>query len=74
MQFDMYLVLGIIVLALSVPSVLNAVLEGHAPRIAAISLLVGGGLVAYAVAQKPGGYTLEDIPEAFVRVVAHYTR
>ncbi|MGH1367950.1 MAG: hypothetical protein ACRBCL_04985 [Maritimibacter sp.] len=74
MQFDLYLVLGIVVLALAIPPVLNAVMEGHAPRVAAIMVLVGGGLVALAVAKKPGGYTIEDVPQAFVRVVAHYIR
>jgi hypothetical protein len=29
-------------------------------------------LVAWAVLQKPQGYTLDDIPQAFVRVIGHY--
>ncbi len=37
-------------------------------------LLIGGGLVAIALTQKPGGYALNDIPDAFVRVVAYFIR
>lgn len=74
MQNDIYLVTGIIVLVFAIPSVLSALSDGHAPRIAAILLLIGGGLVALAFATKPGGYTLEDVPNAFVRVVGYVFR
>lgn len=72
MQYDLYLVIGVTVLVLAIPPILNALMEGQPPRIAAILVLVGGGLVALAVAQKPGGYTIEDIPNAYLRVIGHY--
>ena len=74
MQFDTYLVIGLIILGFSIPSIVSAYSEGRAPRIAAIMLLIGGGLVAYAVTQNPIGYTLEDIPQAFVRVIGQFVR
>jgi hypothetical protein len=40
--------------------------------VASIAVLVGGGLVALAVSQKPSGYALEDIPTVFVEVVGRY--
>lgn len=72
MQFDIYLVIGLIVLVFTIPSIVSSFSEGRAPRIAAIMLLIGGGMVGYALTQKGGGYTIEDIPRAFVRVVGHY--
>jgi len=71
---DLYLVIGLIVVVLALPSVIGALVEGRAPRAAAILVLIGGGLIALAVSGKPGGYTLEDIPNAFVRVAASILR
>jgi hypothetical protein len=69
MPFDLYLVIGIVILAFAIPSIVSALSDGRAPRVAAVMVLIGGGLVVWAVAKKPGGYTLEDIPHAFVRVI-----
>jgi len=74
MTNDLYLVIGIVVLALAIPSVLGALLDHRAPRVPAIMILIGGGLVTLAVTQQPGGYTLEDIPNAFVRVIGQFIR
>ncbi len=68
------MVIGVIILGFTVPSIVSAFSEGRAPRVAAIMLLIGGGLVAIALTQKPGGYALNDIPDAFVRVVAYFIR
>lgn len=35
-----------------------------------IVLVLGGSLAVYALSQKPGGYTVEEIPKAFIRVIA----
>ena len=74
MSNDTFLVIGIIVLALAIPSVVGAVTEHRTPRIPAILILIGGGLIALAVTQQPGGYTLEDIPAAFTRVIGQLMR
>ncbi len=70
LQFDLILVFGLAILVLSLPAIVSAVTEHRAPRVAAIALLLGGSMIAYAATQKPGGYTLEDIPNAVLRVVA----
>ncbi|GAB4299520.1 MAG: hypothetical protein Kow0058_15290 [Roseovarius sp.] len=72
MTSDLILVIGIVLAALSVPAVLSALSDGRPPRAGAISILVAGGLIVWAVQSRPGGYRWEDIPRAFVRVVAHY--
>ncbi len=74
MTNDTYLVIGIVVLVFAIPSVVSAFSERRPPRLAAIAVLIGGGLVALAVSQQPGGYTLEDIPRAFTRVIGALIR
>lgn len=71
---DLYLVIGIIVTGLSLPSLLGAMSDRRPPRVAAIALVIGGGLIMMALSQAPGGYTWADVPEAFIRVIAHYFR
>ncbi len=72
MTADLYLVIGLIIGAFTIPSILGALSEGRAPRTAAIMVLIAGGLIVLAVKEKPGGYTLNDIPQAFVNVVGEY--
>ncbi len=71
---DLLLVIGIVVLGFSVPSIFGALAEKRPPRVASIAVLIGGTLILLAYSQKPGGYPLREIPEAFIRVVAHYIR
>ncbi|MFL4469768.1 hypothetical protein ACERZ8_07775 [Tateyamaria armeniaca] len=69
---DMYLVLGILIAAFSIPSILSAVSDGRAPRASAITILIAGGLILLAIQTQPGGYTLQEIPDVFVRVIAPF--
>lgn len=70
MTNDVYLVVGLAVLVLAIPSVISSFSDGRAPRFAAIMILIGGGLVVLAITQQPGGYTFSDIPLAITRVVS----
>ena len=72
MDTDLALVMGLVIAGFSVPSIVSAFSEGRAPRVAAIAAIVGGGMVVWAVQGHPGGYTLNDIPEVFVRVVGRF--
>ncbi len=74
MQTDMILVIGIVLGVFSIPAIVSAFSEARAPRVAAFVLIAAGCLVIYAISQKPGGYTLRDVPNAFVRVVADIIR
>ena len=66
------MVIGVVLGVFSVPAILSAFADGRAPRVAAFIILAGGSLMLWALTQEPGGYTLLDIPNAFVRVVAHF--
>ena len=66
--------LGLVLGVFSIPAIFSAVSEGRTPRIAAFVVIAAGCLVVWAFTKKPGGYTIEDIPNAFVRVVAEIIR
>ena len=51
---------------------MGAWIDRRPPRVSALLIVVGGGLIGYAITQKPGGYSLADVPEAFVNVIGHY--
>ena len=72
MDTDVALVLGIILAAFSIPSILSSLTDRRAPRASALTILIGGGLILYAVQTKSGGYTFEQIPTVFTNVIARY--
>ncbi len=69
MNNDQLLVTGIVLCALSLPSLLAAYSESRAPRAGAVLLLVGGVLLVLAMTRQPSGYTFAEIPHIFVRVI-----
>jgi hypothetical protein len=66
------LVLGVVIFAFSIPSVISAFTEGRPPRLAAILFVIGGGLIAYSISKTPGGIGFDDIPQAFARVIGRF--
>jgi len=67
---DLILVVGLVLVVLSVPAVFSAFSESRTPRVAAFTLIAGGSLMIWAVVKTPGGFAIQDIPNAVVRVVA----
>lgn len=74
MTNDLFLVLGLVIGALAVPSLIGAFSESRPPRAAAIMAVISGGLLAVAIIQQPGGYSFAEIPQVFTRVIGHYFR
>ena len=72
MDADLFLVMGIVLAGFSIPSILSAITDGRAPRASAITILIAGGLILIAFQTHPGGYSFDQIPDAFVRVAARY--
>lgn len=72
MDTDLFFVIGIIVAGFAIPAIIGAFSEGRPPRAAAIMVMIGGGLIALAIYQRPNTYTVAGIPDAFVRVVGKY--
>jgi hypothetical protein len=72
MSPDIAMVIGIIIAGFSIPSIMSALSDRRAPRASALTVLIAGGLIVYAVRTHPGGYRFEDLPDVFVRVVAQF--
>ena len=72
MDSDLALILGLFLCCLSIPSILSAYSESRPPRLSALLLLSGGGLVLYALMLRPGGYRLEQIPDVFFSVLGRF--
>jgi|TARA_B110000908_G_C10129335_1_gene391440 hypothetical protein len=72
MDPDLLIVIGLVVGGFSIPSILGAIADGRVPRAAAIAVMVAGGLIVLAINENPGGYTITDMPDVFVSVVARY--
>ena len=70
MDSDLLLVAGILVALFALTSALRAWSDGEPPRLAALAFLAGGGMVLWALTQGTDGYTLSEVPRAFVRVLA----
>ena len=64
---DLCLVLGILFFVLSLPSLLNAWVEGRTPRFGA--LLSIGGVVLVGIAVSRQNYAADEIPSVFLRVI-----
>lgn len=72
MDSDLALVIGLVVAVLSVPSILSALTDGRAPRASILTIMIGGGLILYAIQNQPGGYAMADLPDVFLSVIARY--
>ncbi len=68
MNYDLALVMGIVIAGFSIPAIMSAFSDSRVPRAAALVVMIGGGLIAWSVTGKPGGYKFEDIPNVFVKV------
>lgn len=73
MDPDTTLIAGLVMAVFSLPAIISAFSDGRTPRVAAIVMVIAGGLVIYALNTKPGGYRMQDIPEVFFQVVAKFT-
>ena len=69
MDADLSLVIGLVLGILAVPSILSAITDGRPPRISMLTILIAFGFLFYALYTKPGGYTLQEIPNVFMQVV-----
>lgn len=74
MNNDVMFVIGLVLAAFSIPPILGALFDGRSPRAAAIVVMVAGGLMALAINNNPGGYSIADIPDVFVSVIGRFMR
>jgi hypothetical protein len=72
MDPDLFLVIGLVLAVLTIPSLLSAYSESRAPRAASVVVLVAGVLIVIALTNKAGGYTIAEIPDVIFRVIGRY--
>ena len=66
---DLIMVLGVCIFALAFPAIVNAFSHGNPPRAGILAIFVGGVMMVYANSARPGGYSVAEMPQVFVRVV-----
>ena len=69
---DLWLVIGGVLGVLCIPALMAAWSEGEPPRATAIVVLIAGGMIAYAVMNKPNGYSIEGLPDVVTGVIGRY--
>ncbi len=72
MDFDLIFVLGLVLVAFSIPSFVSAFADWRWPRMAVIMLVVGGCAIAYAAQENPGVYATNNVDDIIVGVVGRY--
>ena len=72
MNSDLFLVFGLIISGLALPAIIGALVDSRVPRGAAIMVMIGGGMIAVALIGKPSGYSFQEIPQAFTRVIGKF--
>jgi hypothetical protein len=72
MDADLALTLGLVIGAFAIPSAISALSDGRVPRASAITVLIAGALILFAVSTKPGGYTIAGVSDAFFGVIARF--
>jgi len=72
MDSDLALILGVIIGGFSIPSIVSSLSDRRAPRVAMIMVLAAGALILYAVMTKPGGYSIDQLPDVFFGVISRF--
>ena len=72
MDPDLFFVVGLVIAGLSAPAIVSAFTEGRGPRMALALIVIGGGMMAFAINDRPNAYSFDTIPDAFVRVIGRY--
>jgi len=70
MDTDLVLTIGVVLAALSVPSLLAAWTESRAPRIGAVMVIAAFAMIVAATLRRPGGYGVTEIPSVMLDVFA----
>ena len=72
MDTDLFLVIGIVIFALAIPSLLSAWVDGRVPRAGSVMVLISGALIITALTQHARGYSFAEIPGVFFGVIGRY--
>ena len=74
MLSDYLLTSGLVLGLFSIPAMLAAYADLRRPRASMAAFILAVAIIVFAYVQHPGGYTLEDVPNVVVRVIAEIIR
>ncbi len=72
MDLDLIFVIGVVLVAFAIPSLVSAFSDRRWPRLAVLMAVVGGGAVAYAMQENPGAYSFATLDDVVVSVVGGF--
>ncbi|MET4128769.1 hypothetical protein [Roseovarius sp. MBR-6] len=72
MDADLAMAIGTVLGVLSIPAMLSAVSDARAPRVGAVTVVIAGALIVWAMSNKPGGYKVAELPSLIVTVAARF--
>ncbi len=70
MDTDLVLTAGIVLLALSLPSLLSAWVDGRLSRLGTMMIFVASGMIGWAVYAQPKDYEFTEIPMVMLGVLS----
>jgi hypothetical protein len=69
MDYDLILTLGMVLLALSLPSFLGAWVEGRLSRSGVFMVVLAVGMIGWAVHSRPEAYRFQQLPDVVLGVI-----
>ncbi|MDX8352748.1 hypothetical protein [Cognatiyoonia sp. IB215182] len=69
MEFDVIFVLGLLLALFSAPSFASAYADKRRPTQALLTVLIGAGMIYYAVVMNPGVYAVDQVDDVVLRVI-----
>ncbi|MCZ8078411.1 MAG: hypothetical protein RSE12_03040 [Fuscovulum sp.] len=72
MDYDLLLILGLVLLFLSIPSLMSALIDDRPPLVAGLGILLGIGMAAWGVIGGNQGLNPAALPHLFFEVLGRY--
>lgn len=72
MDIDLIFVVGVVISAFAIPSLVSAYADRRWPRQAILMVLLGGLAIAYAIQENPGVYGPGTVDDVIVDVLGRY--
>lgn len=73
MTADILFIVGLLCALLAIPAGFTALSDRRMPRVAAILVLLAGGLIIAAVSMNPGAYSAAAVPEVVKRLAEQFS-
>ena len=72
MDYDLIFVVGLVIGAFTIPALVSAYADRRAPRLAALFVIISGGMIAYAAHMRAEPYELDQLDDVVLAVLARW--